>query len=155
MRVNMKTVIGDGRDLATFVENNQEEIHSCLETEGAILLRGFTTTGAELDHVARLLGLEPRTTYVPGIAPRKVAAPGNTAVFTSTEAPPHLPILPHTEMTYWPRPPAVLLFQCESLQSGIAEANETVLYDTRAASEELDQALLDKLEKVDEKHLDI
>ena len=40
--------------------------------------------------VARLLGLEPRTTYVPGIAPRKVAAPGNTAVFTSTEAPPHL-----------------------------------------------------------------
>ena len=98
----MKTVIGDGRDLATFVENNQEKILSCLETEGAILLRGFTPAGASLDHVARLLGLEPRTTYVPGIAPRKAAAPGNPAVFTSTEAPPHLPILPHTEMTYWP-----------------------------------------------------
>ena len=71
----MKTVIGDGRDLASFVENNQEEILSCLETEGAILLRGFTPAGARLDHVARLLGLEPRTTYVPGIAPRKAAAP--------------------------------------------------------------------------------
>ena len=64
----MKTVIGDGKDLASFVENNQEEILSSLETEGAILLRGFTPAGAELDRVARLLGLEPRTTYVPGIA---------------------------------------------------------------------------------------
>ena len=53
----MKTVIGDGKDLASFVENNQEEILSCLETEGAILLRGFTPARAELDCVALCLSI--------------------------------------------------------------------------------------------------
>ena len=57
MRVTMKTAIGDGKDLATFVENNQEEIHSSLETESAILLRGFTPAGAELVRVALCLSI--------------------------------------------------------------------------------------------------
>ena len=73
---------------------------------------------------------------------------GNSSVFTSTEAPPHLPILPHTEMTYWPRPPDLLVFQCKSIgSSNIEEGGETVIFDNKAAAAELDQEILEKLKK--------
>ena len=73
---------------------------------------------------------------------------GNSSVFTSTEAPPHLPILPHTEMTYWPRPPDLLVFQCKSIESSnIEEGGETVIFDNKAAAAELDKDFLEKLEK--------
>ena len=144
----MRTVLGDGQDIASFVQNNQDDITAALATAGAILLRGFTLGGTEIDGLARLLGFSPFTTYIPGIAPRKAYTPSSPSVFTSTEAPPHLPILPHTEMTYWPGPPDILLFQCKSLEPGFAAANETVVFDTRAAAAELDPKLLAKLEQV-------
>ena len=75
--------------------------------------------------------------YIPGIAPRKAHKAGNSCVFTSTEAPPHLPILPHTEMTYWPSAPDVLMFQCQQLESVDIDSGETVLFDTRKAAREL------------------
>ena len=115
---------------------------------GAVLLRGFHVPDAvELDEIARSLNFTPLDTYIPGIAPRKAHKAGNSCVFTSTEAPPHLPILPHTEMTYWPNSPDVLLFQCKHLETSNLDSGETVLFDTRKAAKELGHDLVTLLEK--------
>ena len=93
----MKIVEGDGQDLSDFLKSQQEDTKNWLESPGAVLFRGFhIEEGVEIDDLARNLGYIPFNTYIPGIAPRKAYKNGNSSVFTSTEAPPHLPILPHT-----------------------------------------------------------
>ena len=144
----MKIVRGDGKDISVFVKEKGDAIKKALEAPGAILLRGFNTVGVEIDELARLLGFVPSSTYIPGIAPRKAYMSNNSCVFTSTEAPPHLPILPHTEMTYWPQPPDVLMFQCKNMEEESDAANETVIFDNKASAEELSQELLKKLAQV-------
>ena len=145
--MTMKIVRGNGKEISSYIQDNQTHITNALDTPGALLLRGFNTDGIEIDDVARLIGFTPSHTYIPGIAPRKAAIEGNPFVFTSTEAPPHLPILPHTEMTYWPDPPHLLLFQCKFLDTSCSQvnANETVLFDMKLAANELEENLLKKL----------
>ena len=93
----MKFVEGNGQDLSDFLQSKQKETENWLEVSGAILFRGFhIEEGLEIDDLARKLDYTPFDTYIPGIAPRKAYKNGNSSVFTSTEAPPHLPILPHT-----------------------------------------------------------
>ena len=53
------------------------------------------------------LGFALTNHYVPGVAPRHQKG---AFAFTSTEAPPHLPILPHTEMTYSNLRPRMIAF---------------------------------------------
>eukprot|EP00111_Clytia_hemisphaerica_P005095 TCONS_00014672-protein len=145
--MTMKIVRGNGKEITSYIRDNKSEIIDAFETPGALLLREFDTNQIEIDEVARLIGYTPAHTYIPGIAPRKAAIEGNPFVFTSTEAPPHLPILPHTEMTYWPDPPHLILFQCKFLDSSCPQvnANETVLFDMKLAAAELNENLLEKL----------
>ena len=145
----MEVVEGSGGDITSFLKTQQGDIDThLLDGMGAVLLRGFHVPDAvELDEIARSLNFTPLDTYIPGIAPRKAHKAGNSCVFTSTEAPPHLPILPHTEMTYWPNSPDVLLFQCKHLETSNLDSGETVLFDTRKAAKELGPDLVTLLEK--------
>ena len=134
----MEVIEGRGLDICSFLGAEEGDLASYLAGVGAVLLRGFTVPASlELDQIARSLLFTACDTYIPGIAPRKAHKVGNNCVFTSTEAPPHLPILPHTEMTYWPSAPDVLMFQCQKLESVDIDSGETVLFDTRKAANEL------------------
>ena len=134
----MEVIEGRGLDICSFLEDEEGDLASYLAGVGAVLLRGFAVPASlELDQIARSLLFTACDTYIPGIAPRKAHKVGNNCVFTSTEAPPHLPILPHTEMTYWPSAPDVLMFQCQKLESVDIDSGETVLFDTRKAADEL------------------
>ena len=144
----MELIDGKGENIYSFLENREHELTSHLAGVGSVLLRGFTVPPTlELDQIARNLRFTPFDTYIPGIAPRKAHKVGNSCVFTSTEAPPHLPILPHTEMTYWPSAPDVLMFQCQHLESVDMDSGETVLFDTRKAASELGPELVALLEQ--------
>ena len=142
----MKIIQGNGQDISVFIKSHQNDMKSYLESPGAILLRDFhCPTDVEVDDLSRDLGYIPSDTYIPGTAPRKAYKKGNSFVFTSTEAPPHLPILPHTEMTYWPNPPDLLIFQCKSIDTDpTQDGGETVIFDNTAAAGELDEELLGK-----------
>ena len=142
----MKIIHGNGQDISVFIKSHQNDMKSSLESPGAILLRDFhCPTDVEVDNLSRDLGYIPSDTYIPGTAPRKAYKKGNSFVFTSTEAPPHLPILPHTEMTYWPNPPDLLIFQCKSIDTDpTQDGGETVIFDNTAAAGELDEELLGK-----------
>jgi len=142
-QLKMKVLTGRGEDLSLYISKSKNALCSDLVEKGALLFRGFKTS-VELDEIARKIGFYPLNTYIPGIAPRKAYKDGNPFVFTSTEAPPHLPILPHTEMTYWPSPPDVLLFQCKNIDSSVG-AGETVIFDMAASADKLDPSLLEKL----------
>jgi len=138
----MKVINGKTGDLSKFISNNKQHLTLDLNKNGALLFQGFHSA-TELDELARNLSFNPSSTYIPGIAPRK-AYQENPFVFTSTEAPPHLPILPHNEMTYWPSPPDILMFQCKNIDTSVG-AGETVIFDMAKAAAMLDPSLLEKL----------
>ena len=141
----MKIIHGNSQELSGFMECNKSDVLSYLNESGAILFRGFESN-IELDEVARKMDFLPVDTYIPGIAPRKEFKKGNSFVFTSTEAPPHLPILPHNEMTYWPQAPDLIMFHCKMIESAPGSGSgETVIYDTSKAAAALEPALLKKL----------
>jgi len=141
----MKIIHGNGQELSGFIEYNKTNVISYFNEFGAILFRGFDSR-VELDETARKMDFIPVDTYIPGIAPRKAFNKDNSFVFTSTEAPPHLPILPHNEMTYWPQAPDIIMFQCKVQDSAPGSgAGETVIYDTSKAAAALEPALLNKL----------
>jgi len=110
-----------------------ETLRGRLLEHGALLLRGFSMSGAaELERFVRLFSGRDPLDYVGGASPRVKLGEG---VYTSTEYPSRLTLLPHNELSYTFRWPAHLFFCCATPPGS---GGETPLADSRAVLRKLD-----------------
>lgn len=130
--------------LLSALKTEQQTIRGAIASHGAILLRGFQVESASnFEEVCQSVGLELTTEYKPGIAPRRMR--GKFA-FTSTEAPGHIPVLPHTEMAYSSfRPEAIAFFCAEG--PGREGRGETPIFDCHGIYTSLSPSFQEKLEQ--------
>ena len=94
------------RALVAFLDGHKRWARSRLESEGALLFRGFQVTNAS-DFESVAVSLEPgqlATTYE-GTSPRTSLSPH---VKTAADLPPTSVVPAHAEMSFAPRPPARL-----------------------------------------------
>ena len=97
-------------DLAEAVAGDAERIREHLFGAGAVLLRGFRSSGAQdFEAAVSALGLKPAGDYLFGIAKRKRHS---GAAFTSTTWSKRAILPPHTEMAYMRRRPRWIGFYC-------------------------------------------
>ena len=83
--------------LINIIENNKNYFLSILNN-GPILFRNFSIENdINFEDVIKSVGIKLSNEYRPGIAPRILKS---NYSFTSSEAPKHIPILPHMEMAY-------------------------------------------------------
>ena len=101
---------GGPHDLPDAVAAEAGPIRDHLFGTGAVLLRGFRSSGAgDFENVLSMLGLTPADNYLFGIAKRKRHS---GAAFTSTTWSKRAILPPHTEMAYMRRRPRWIAFYC-------------------------------------------
>jgi alpha-ketoglutarate-dependent taurine dioxygenase len=97
--------------LAAWLTTHRDEVRAWLAQYGAVLLRGFALTSADcFSRCMDALG-EPPMPYLHGTSPRSRV---DREIYTSTEAPPALPIPLHNEMSYRRPCPRYVAFFCET-----------------------------------------
>lgn len=130
------------RSLAEYLKENHDDFVRKLLTHGAILFRGYNLSSAKIfSDCVKSCNLGDFFDYSGGTSPRKTLAEG---VFTSTEAPPHLMIPPHNELSYSPVFPKHLYFYCHQPSS---YKGATPIVNARAVYQDLNPILRKKLEK--------
>ena len=136
-------------DILDWIDQEREWLDAQLCTYGAILLRGFTTlrTAADFETVITQLSTE-LLDYTGGNTPRSAVS---GKVLTSTDAPSHLTIGLHQEMSYLepspnlpdPTPDRVAFFCQQPPGSG----GQTPLCDMRIVYKRLPQELVKRFEE--------
>lgn len=116
------------RGLKAVAQMEAERIRGHLFGTGAVLLRGFRSSGAgEFEEALTALGLTPADNYLFGIAKRKRHS---GAAFTSTTWSKRAILPPHTEMAYMRRRPRWIAFYCAAPAD---RYGETPCFDMAAA----------------------
>jgi hypothetical protein len=119
-------------ELCNKIVAEREELTAQLHHAGAILFRGFgMSSPADLARIVDAWGGKPMR-YLGGDSPRDSVG---SNVYTSTEAPAHVPIALHNELSYLKRYPRLLWFGC---LRDAADGGETLLADGRAVLRALD-----------------
>ena len=131
------------RALVAFLDGHKKLVRDRLESEGALLFRGFQVTNAS-DFESVAVSLEPgqlATTYE-GTSPRTSLSPH---VKTAADLPPTSVVPAHAEMSFAPRPPARLYFYSHVSNTGIG--GETPVSDLRAVAQSLTPAARRRLSR--------
>ncbi|MDJ1171750.1 TauD/TfdA family dioxygenase [Roseofilum sp. BLCC_M154] len=98
--------------LSKLVRENSDWFNQQRDTYGAILFRGFEVeSGVQFQSILELLKVELEKYYHFGSAQRLRIT---DKVFTSSEAPPNLIVMPHNELNMVPIRPSVLAFFCQT-----------------------------------------
>ena len=124
-----------GVDACRWALEHRARIQGWLRDHGAVLLRGFPVSTAEVfgrlaDGIAG-----PRVAYANRSSPRTTVG---DRIYTSTDYPSHLPIFPHNEHGYSPVFPLYLFFCClEPARTGGA----TPIGSTRAVGDRIPAAI--------------
>ena len=136
-------------ELLDWITGRRHWLEGQLHSHGAILLRGFRAlrTAQDFEAVARRISPE-LLDYFGGTTPRSVVS---GKIVSSTDAPPHILIGLHQEMSYldpspeYPDPtPDKVMFFCETPpRSG----GQTPIADMRAVYKKLPRELIDRFEK--------
>lgn len=132
---------GADTDLTGFIAENRARLDAHIETEGAVLLRGFGVSDAAIFRqvMVDLCGQPWR--YIEGSSERRSVG---DAVYTSTEYPPQYPISLHNELSYTRRWPGRLGFCCVQAS---ASGGQTPLADSRRILSCLPQELVTEFEQ--------
>ena len=129
--------------MVAFLDGHKRWARDRLESEGALLFRGFQVTNAsDFENVA--VSLEPgqlATTYE-GTSPRTSLSPH---VKTAADLPPTSVVPAHAEMSFAPRPPARLYFYSHVSNTGVG--GETPVSDLRAVAQALTPAARRRLSR--------
>lgn len=127
--------------LMQYLERNQEWFNEALLKYGAVLFRGFNVTEptdfSQFVAACRLGNFMP---YVGGTTPRTQLSEG---VFTSTEAPAHIHIRLHNEMSYLETYPKHVYFCCNTPSETLGA---TPLANSRAVYQSLEPGVRERLE---------
>ena len=129
--------------LVAFLDGHKKLVRDRLESEGALLFRGFQVTNAS-DFESVAVSLEPgqlATTYE-GTSPRTSLSPH---VKTAADLPPTSVVPAHAEMSFAPRPPARLYFYSHVSNTGVG--GETPVSDLRAVAQALTPAARRRLSR--------
>jgi alpha-ketoglutarate-dependent taurine dioxygenase len=128
--------------LCDWITSNRSALDEDLLSHGALLFRGFALHDADaFEQVALALDSGLHARYL-GTSPRQRV---NRHVLTSTDLPPHYPIMQHGEMSNMPSPPRKLFFFCEVAPR---LGGETPLGDLRQVWSDLPDATRQKFEKL-------
>ena len=134
--------------LTELVRENSDWFNQQLDTYGAILFRGFEVeTGAQFESILELLKVKLESYYHFGSAQRVRIT---DKVFTSSEAPADLIIMPHNELNIVPVRPSVLAFFCQ-IQPTLY--GETPIVNTEKVFNELSPRLQDKFANSPQKYV--
>src|SRR5690606_1648947 len=121
--------------------NEAGQLKKDLLAHGAVLFRGYGVDSADkLQAFCDVLGVE-RMDYPRGISPRHEVG---QKVYTSTEAPPNVPLPIHTEMSYTSVFPRALAFCCVIPPQ---RGGETPLADMKQVLQHLPAELVNTLEQ--------
>lgn len=123
------------------LEDYKSQIEQLLLTHGALIFRGFPIDIA--DHfisVIKALNFGNFVNYIGGDSPRDRV---EEKVYTSTEAPSHLHLPLHQELSFIKNFPKHIYFFCETAP---VAGGETIIADARKISEALEYALREKFE---------
>ena len=130
-------------ELAAWLADHQDLVAGWLREHGALLFRGFVTSGAkDFEKVARGIAPELKKDYL-GTSPRDALT---EYVFSASELPPYYPIPQHCEMSFTRTPPRYLFFSCLIAPQG--RGGETPLVDFRQVYRDLAPALRDRFAKL-------
>lgn len=121
-------------------ETASDEIVSHMQSVGAILFRGFDVQSAEQFQSFAAGLTEKFLDYRRGTSPRKKVA---GQVYTSTEAPPRIPIALHCELAYVNHYPDRILFYCHTAPT---ERGETPICDMGKVYEAIDPRVRQRFE---------
>lgn len=122
-------------DILRLVHTHRRDLDELLRCHGGVLIRGFETfDAAGLARCAEALGGSPFS-YRGGDSPRSAVG---ADVYTSTEFPASEVISLHHEMSYLPRWPRRLFFQCVV---PAAKGGQTSLANTRDVTQALPEPL--------------
>jgi alpha-ketoglutarate-dependent taurine dioxygenase len=129
------------RRLDVWARENASWIDESLVKHGAILFRGFEAHSAEdFERAAGTLG-QRLISYVGGTASRTRVT---NDVYTTTEAPPYVPIPLHCEMSYLDQYPRRIMFYCSVPPTA---RGQTPLADMAAVYHDLDSRVRDRIEE--------
>lgn len=133
-------------DPAAWIAHDPDEPHRLLDIHGAVLLRGFPTTHADLPRLLRPLGGDPLP-YRERSTPRTALGGG---VHTSTDHPADQVIALHNENSYQSVFPGLLAFHCAvpALAGG-----GTPVADCRRVLARLDPALVERFTRTGVRYL--
>lgn len=135
-------------DFLAWLVDNRQSIENRLHRHGAVLFRGFKALKGAADFEAVIKAMSHKLLdYAGGTTPRSAVS---GQVVTSTDAPPHLTIGQHQEMSYlepspsFPDPtPDKVAFFCEVEPAG---GGQTPLCDMRTVLQKLPQDLVRRFE---------
>lgn len=98
-------------DICKWLAEQEPEISKILDSEGALVIRGFTslTTPKDFDRAIRSISPDLRN-YLGGTSPRRQVY---GRIMTATEVPPSWSIPLHQEMAYTKDPPHRIAFFCQ------------------------------------------
>jgi len=123
----------EGRDLISFAELQKWAARNADKlSKGAAVFRGFPYLAKNPQGFEEFAGnfAEDLQDIYLGTSPRLPVA-GTKSVFTSAEFDRKVPIPDHAEMSFLPKPPRILLFNCFEIENGAGSlpGGETALID--------------------------